>query len=138
MASKSNIENLILRLFERREIVSKDDVVPVARCTPQSAQRVLNRMHKENRVRVCKWLKHGARNIPVYKLGPGRNKPPPAPLTSAQRSAIAYSKYKEVRISKQRIKRMAKRIKEKKFGYKTNPYGVFYRIADQHSDRVCD
>ncbi len=33
---------------------------------------------------------------------------------------------------------MDKRIKENRLGYKTNPYGVFYRIADKHSDRVCD
>lgn len=95
-------------------------------------------MHRENRLRICKWYKHGSRNIPVYKFGPGRDRAPPTPLTSTQRSALAYKKFSEARIAKQRVRRMEKRIKENKFGYKTNPYGVFYRIADKHSDRVCD
>jgi len=95
-------------------------------------------MHKEKRVRICKWYKHGTRDIPVYKLGAGKDRARPTPLTNAERCALSYRKDPDARIAKQKYRRMSKRMKENQFGYKTNPYGVFYRIADQHSDRVCD
>ncbi len=138
MASKSNIENLIIKLFERQSLVSKDDVVEVTRCKSASAQRILTRMHSEGRIFIFKWFKHGSRNIPVYKLGVGKDKPSPTPLTNAERCARKYRKDPQAYLSRLRARRTVKRIKEKKFGYKTNPYGVFYRIADKHSDRVRD
>lgn len=138
MASKSNIENLIIKLFERKALVSKDDVVEVTRCIPSSAQRILNRMHSEGRIFIFKWFKHGSRNIPVYKLGVGKDVPSPTPLTNAQRCARKYRRNPELYKARLKAQRTIRRVKEKKLGYKTNPYGVFYRIADKHSDRVRD
>lgn len=95
-------------------------------------------MHKNREVHIVKWFKHGSRNIPVYMAGAGKDKPSPIPLTNAQRCKRKYKSEPEKYQARVRAHRTIKRVQEKKIGYKTNPYGLLYRIADQHSDRVCD
>ena len=138
MASKSNIRNVINNLLKRGALVSKDSLMDYVTCVPRSAQRILTAMHKNQEIHIVKWFKHGSRNIPVYMAGAGKDVPSPPPLTNAQRCKRRYKVSPEKYLAKTRAYRIVKRVQEKKIGYKTNPYGVFYRIADKHSDRVRD
>lgn len=135
---KSKIEVAALKLLINGHSISKFDVSKSYPCTAQSAQRVLRSMHKAGVMRVCNWIKNGDRNIPVYKADGGEDVLSPLAKSNAERCMKKYYSDPDIYIAKQRAYRLVQQIKEKKFGYETNPYRELYRIAVQRSDRVCD
>jgi len=135
---KSKIEEAALLLLIAGKAVSKFDVAEQAGCTPLSAQRKLFSMHKAGVMRVSAWTKNGDRNVPVYKADGKRDVAAPEPVPSKERCRRQYAKKAVEYLVKQRAKRLIKTLDEGKISYATNPYGLLYRIADQHINRVCD
>lgn len=135
---KSKIERAILHMIIEGKTLSKFDISKTHGCLAKSAQRVLNSMHKDKLIRIHAWIKSGDRNVPVYMAGGGKDVPPPKAKTNAERCKKKYRADPEIYMAKQRAKRLVQKIKEKKIGFETNPYGELYRIAVQRSDRVCD
>jgi hypothetical protein len=94
----SRIEPKIRAVLATGMHVTKYTMADLAPCHQRVAQRVLTRLHREGEIHISRWASSYQTPIPVYVVGPGKDKAKPKPLTPAEISQMYRNRHPEVRI----------------------------------------
>lgn len=111
---KARVENKAIELFESKISINKYSLADTAYCDQRTAQRILKKLHENEKIVIIDWHRHYKHWIPIYKRRRKdlSDKPKPAPLP---RSEIARRYMSDVenqinRLMRDRARRTVRRI----------------------------
>lgn len=103
----------ILAALESGKHLSKYDAADIVPCDQRTAQRMLAKIHKEGKIRICEWRTNYQHKIPVYSVDSVRDVKKPKPVPRLVYLKKYRDKHREEINKRKKISRMAKAAPKK-------------------------
>ena len=98
----------ILAALQTGKRLSKYDAAEVVPCDQRTAQRMLAKIHKEGKIRICEWRTNYQHKIPVYSVDQAKDVKKPKPVLRLDYLKKYRDKNREEINKRKRISRMEK------------------------------
>lgn len=111
---KSRIENKAVQLFETKIFINKYSLAETAYCDQRSAQRILKKLHENEKIVIVDWHRHYKHWIPVYRIKlrnlSDKQKPAPLPRSEISRRYMMDVEHQINRLMRDRARRTIQRM----------------------------